>query len=63
MLYASALINSVFSMLKKSPNILVDANIITQKEALKAGQELMMSSQVLQAKSNINALVDNKDIF
>ena len=28
-----------------------------------ASQQLMMSSQVLQAKSNINAMVDNKDIF
>ena len=63
MLYTSALINSAFSMLKKLPNILVDAKIISEKEALQAGKELMMSSQVLQAKSNINALIDNKDIF
>ena len=62
-LYTSALINSTFSMLKQLPNILASAKIISEQEALRASQELMMSSQVLQAKSNINAMIDNKDIF
>lgn len=63
MLYTSAVINSAFSMIKKLPNILASANIISEKEALEATQQLMMSNQVLQAKNNINAMVDNKDVF
>lgn len=62
-LYTSALINSIFSMIKKVPEILVSAKIISQSDAIKMSQELMMSSEVLNAKSKINALVDNKDIF
>lgn len=63
MLYASAIINSLFSMLKGLPNILAKANIISEQEALSASKELLMSNEVLQAKSNINAMIDNKDIF
>lgn len=62
-LYTSALINSIFSMIKKLPEILAGAKIISQQEALKASQELMMSSQMLDAKSKINAFIDNKEIF
>lgn len=62
-LYTSALINSIFSMIKKVPEILVSAKIISQQDAVKISQELMMSNQVLDAKSKINALVDNKDVF
>lgn len=62
-LYTSALINSIFSMIKKVPEILVSAKIISQQDALKMSQELMMSSQVSDAKNKINALIDNKDIF
>jgi hypothetical protein len=63
MLYTSTLINSAFSMLKKLPNILANAKIISEKQAIEAGQELMMSSEVLQVKSRINALIDNKEVF
>lgn len=63
MLYTSAVINSAFSMLKKLPNILASAKIISEKEALNASQQLIMSSEVLEAKSKINALIDNKEIF
>lgn len=62
-LYTSALINSIFSMIKKVPEILVSAKIISQQDALKMTQELMMSNQVLEAKSKINTLIDNKDVF
>ena len=63
MLYTSAIINSLFSMVKDLPNILAKAKIMSEKEALMASQQLLMSNQVLQAKSNINAMIDNKDIF
>lgn len=62
-LYSSALINSIFSIIKKLPGILAEAKIITENEALQASQELMMSSKILDAKSRINSLIDNKDVF
>lgn len=62
-LYVSAIINSIFSMVKKLPTILASAKIISEQEALKASQQLMMSNEILDAKNKINAFIDNKDIF
>ncbi|OOM79058.1 zinc ribbon domain-containing protein [Clostridium sp. BL-8] len=62
-LYASAFLNSIFSMIQKLPQILASAKIISEQEAARGSQELMMSNEMLEAKSKINALIDNKDIF
>ncbi len=62
-LYSSALINSIFSIIKKLPSILAEAKIITEQEALQVSQEFMISSKILDAKSRIGALIDNKDVF
>lgn len=62
-LYASAFLSSIFSMIQKLPQILAGAKIISEQDAARGSQELMMSGQMLEAKSKINALIDNKDIF
>lgn len=62
-LYNSALINSVFGMIKKLPDILANFGIISRQEATQATTEMLMSNQMLDIKNKINAMIDNKEIF
>lgn len=62
-IYTSALVNSFFSMLKKLPEVLANAKIVPQQEAARLSQELAMSNELLEAKSRINSMIDNKDVF
>lgn len=62
-LYNSALINSVFGMIKKLPDMLANFGIISRQEATQATTEMLMSNQMLDIKNKINAMIDNKEIF
>lgn len=62
-LYNSALLNSLFGMIRKLPDVLANVGIITRQQAADAAKEMLMSDQILDFKNKINAMVDNKEIF
>ncbi|AGX45096.1 zinc ribbon domain-containing protein [Clostridium saccharobutylicum] len=62
-IYSSALINSLFGMIRKVPDMLADVGILSKQEAAQATKEMLMSNQMADVKSKINAMIDNKEIF
>lgn len=62
-IYTSSVISAIFSMLKKLPDILAKAGLISQLELAEVKSEILMSNEVLSFKSKVDALIDNKDIF
>lgn len=62
-IYSSALINSLFGMIRKVPDMLADVGILSKQEAAQATKEMLMSNQMIDVKSKINAMIDNKEIF
>ncbi|SFC51881.1 zinc-ribbon domain-containing protein [Clostridium uliginosum] len=63
MLYNSAVINYIFNTVKKLPDILVKAGIISGQDAISAKKELLMSNKMFEFKSKFDNMIDNKDVF
>lgn len=62
-IYSSAIVSSFFSGIKKIPDILANANIISFQEAIQAKTQLAMSTEFLTFRSQIENMIDNKKIF
>lgn len=62
-IYSSAIVSSFFSGIKKIPDILANANIISFQEAIEAKTQLAMSTEFLTFRNQIENMIDNKKIF
>ena len=61
--YTQCIISSFFSGMKKIPDVLAKSGIIGLDEAMRLKSQLVASNELLTFKSQIQSMIDNKDLF
>lgn len=62
-LYNASFLSSLFSEMKKLPELLVEMGVIQSSEATAFKNEILLSSSLSNFKGQINSMVDNKELF